>query len=253
MVGQRPAAVHRIGIGRVGALRIEVFLVETVDVRRNEVGQPVVGLEARDAGIGPGPQLVEQLDRIGRVFERGRLEGKVVDAVVVDQTVDTLQESVEGVVTRRRGSVADPHRNADILGEGLFEKRRFGLFEFRARKVVHVGVDQRRDLFVNHREVVGGRESQFGLHPVKVDRLLVLGRRFAPGPACGGEFLKDVALAVPELDVRGLGHVVEYAHAEVLRRFPGEHRAEEDVFEVGTGVLFRIFEIGHGDDVFEWL
>ena len=135
----------------------------------------------------------------------------------------------------------------------LFEKRRFVLFEFRARKVVHVGVDQRRDLFVDHREVVGGRESQFGLHPVKVDRLLVLGRRFAPGPACGGEFLKDVALAVPELDVRGLGHVVEYAHAEILRRFPGEHRAEEDVFEVGTGVLFRIFEIGHGDDVFEWL
>ena len=109
-----------------------------------------------------------------------------------------------------------------------------------------MGVDQRRDLLVDHREVVGGRESQFGLHPVKIDRLLVLGRRFAPGPACGGEFLEDVALAVPELDVRGLGHVVEYAHAEVLRRLPGEHRAEEDVFEVGTGVLFRIFEVSHG-------
>ena len=108
-----------------------------------------------------------------------------------------------------------------------------------------MGVDQRRDLLVDHREVVGGRESQFGLHPVKIDRLLVLGRRFAPGPACGGEFLEDVALAVPELDVRRLGHVVEYAHAEVLRRLPGEHRAEEDGFEIAARVGLRVFNERH--------
>nr|DAS01407.1 MAG TPA: hypothetical protein [Caudoviricetes sp.] len=253
VVGECPAAVHRIGVGGVGALRIEVFLVEVAEIGGDEERQLSVGLEVLNAQVGLVPQLVEQLHDVGRVGERRLLIGEVVDGLVADLGGDRLQKAVEGVVARCAGRVADPHRGADVLGEGLPEEHRFGLFEVGAREVVHVDVGQRRDLFVDHREVVRGGESQFGLHAAEVDGLLLFGRRGASRPARGGEFLEDVALSVPELDVRGLGHVVEYAHAEFLRRLSGQHRAEEDVFEIGSGVLFRIFEIGHGDDFFNCL
>ena len=252
VVGEVPAAVHRVGVGGVGALRIEVFLVEVAEVRGDEERQLPVGLEVLDTQVGFVPQLVEQLHDVGRVGERRLLVGEVVDDLVVNLGLDLFQESVEGVVARRGGRVADPHRGADVFREGLSEERRFGLFEVCAREVVHVDVRHRRDLFVDHREVVCGGESQFGFHAAEIDGLLLFGRRGASRPACGGEFLEDVALPVPELDVRGLGHVVEYAHAELLGRRPGQHRAEEDVFEIGSGVLFRIFEIGHGDCCF-WM
>ena len=249
VVGQLRTAVHRVDVGGVNPLLVEILLVEVADVRRDEVGELAFGLEILCAGVSLAPEFVEDLSGVTVVREvRGRVGEAVVDRA--ELVLEQLEESVEGVVALSGRGVAGPHRGADVLGQGLAEEFGLGLFEDRSGEVLHVDVDDRGDLLVDHREVVGGGESEFGLYALEVDRLFGAGGGCAAVPAGGGELLEDVALSVPELDVGGLGHVVEHAHAKVLGRLPGQDRAEEDVLQIGAGVLFRIFKVSHGVFVF---
>ena len=109
------------------------------------------------------------------------------------------------------------------------------------KKGVSVDVGACGDLFIDQREIVGGRKSQFGLHASQADGLLQLGRCVAARPSGSGVFLEDVALSVPELDGRGYGHVIEYPYAQFAGGVAAQDRAEKDGFEVGTGVLFCTF------------
>ena len=59
--------------------------------------------------------------------------------------LDAFEEAVEGVEARSGRRVADPHRGADSLGDGLLEERSFGLLQLAARQVVHIDVGARRD------------------------------------------------------------------------------------------------------------
>nr|DAF45440.1 MAG TPA: hypothetical protein [Siphoviridae sp. ctBLh2] len=246
VVGQSLAAVHRVGVGGIDPLRIEVLLVEVAEVRGEEEGQLPLGLEVLHPGVGVGPERVEEFDDLLGRGEVGALVGLVVDALVIDELLDDLEESVEGVVARLGRGVADPHRGADVLGQCAAEELRLGLLELGAREVVQMQVGDGRDLLADHREIVGGGESHLGLHALQVDLLLELGRGGASRPSGVGVFLEDVALPVPQLDVGGGRHVVEDAHAQLPGRPSGQHRAEKDGLEFGAGVLLGIFDVVHG-------
>ena len=250
MVGERRPAVDRVGIGGVGALRVEILLVEVVEVRGDEEGQLPLGAQVLEAAVGVLPQVVEELHGALRIVELGGRVGGGVDLLVGGELLHGLQEAVEGVVARRGRRVAHPHRGADVLGHGLAEEGGLGLLEHRAREVVHVDVGAGGDALVDEREVVGGREAQFGLHALQGDRLLVFGRRGAARPPCGVVLLEDVALAVPQLHGGGCGEVVEDPHAQILGRGAREHRAEEDGLQIGAGVLLGVFEVTHVFEVF---
>ena len=85
---------------------------------------------------------------------------------------------------------------------------------------------------------------------VKADGFLVFGGRSSSTPTGSIVLLEDVALAIPKLYGGGGREVVDHSYSEVDGRRAGEHRAEEDVFEVGTSVLFCIFKETHGENNF---
>ena len=239
-----PADVGRLGVGE----RVEILLVEVVEIRGDEVDQLSVGFQVGQLFGGFGPCGVEDIDGRCGLFEVGRGVGlRCRDLVLDEQFVDAFDESVERGVLRARARllVADPHRHAEAFGDGAFEELGFGLFELRTRQVVHVDIGAVGNQFVDHREVVGGRIAQFGLDLRHVDRLLEFSGGIAARPACGGVLLEDVARSFPQLHGRRCGHVVEDAHAQVEGRLAAEHRAEEDGFEIAARVGLRVFNERH--------
>ena len=250
VVSQSPTAADALRIGRFGPLAVEILLVGEANVRRDEKDQLPVGLQILKAVVGVVPQVVEELHHLGRIFEVGGLERHVVGLLLRHGRSDGLQKAVESVVAARLGGIADPHRRTDAFGDGLFEKRRLGLFELGARQIVEIDVGPRRNPLVDEREVVGRREPQLGLHTAEIDGLLVFGGGGSSRPSRLRVLLEDVALTVPELHGRGHGHVVEYPHAQFQSGGTAQHGAEEDVFQIGAGVLFGIFQETHNHKVF---
>ena len=245
VVGQPLTAVHRVDVGGVRTLRVEVLLVEIVEVRRHEERQLTLALRILDARVGVLPQRVEKSDHRFGVGHRRRRVGLLVEDFGRRVVHDRLQEAREGVVAARRRRVAHPHRRADVFGYGLTEERCLGLFEFRARQVVHVDVGAGRDLFVDQRKVVGCREAHLGLHAAQRDVLLVFVGRGAARPAFSRVLLQDVLLSVPQLYGRRYGQVVEDAYAQFLGRGARQKGSEEDGVEFGTRVLLGVFQETH--------
>ena len=241
VVGQSLTAVGAFGVGRVGALAVEVLFVGVVEIRGDEEGELAFGFAVLDTFVGVLPEVVENGDDLFGIGEVGGFVDRIVEPLLLGACLDAFEEAVEGVEARSGRRVADPHRGADSLGDGLLEERGFGLLQLAARQVVHIDVGARRDFLVYQREVVGGRESQLGLHAAQSDGFLQFVGGAASGPPCGGVFLEDVALPFPELDGRRDGHVVEDPHAQFAGRRAAQDGTEEDVFEVGTGVLLGVF------------
>ena len=245
MIQQVLTAVDIVGVGAVRAHAVEVLLVGAVNVRRNEEGQLPLGFEVFQAFVRIFPEIVEHGDRVGRCVHGVRFVIVGIDLVVVRVGGDGFEKSVEGVRAAFGRRVAHPHRRADAFGDGLFEERGFGLFEFGAREILHIDLGTVGNQLIDQREVVCGRVAQFGFHAVERDGFLEFFRAGAAAPACRGEFLQDVGFGLPHLHCRRYGHVVKDADAQVDGRRTAQHRAEKDRFEVFAGVGFGIFECAH--------
>ena len=245
VIQQVLTAVDIVGVGAVRAHAVEVLLVGAVNVRRNEEGQLPLGFEVFQAFVRIFPEIVEHGDRVGRCVHGVRFVIVGIDLVVVRVGGDGFEKSVEGVRAAFGRRVAHPHRRADAFGDGLFEERGFGLFEFGAREILHIDLGTVGNQLIDQREVVCGRVAQFGFHAVERDGFLEFFRAGAAAPACRGEFLQDVGFGLPHLHCRRYGHVVKDADAQVDGRRTAQHRAEKDRFEVFAGVGFGIFECAH--------
>ena len=152
-----------------------------------------------------------------------------------EQTVEGAQRAIGAL------GVAEPHRCADTLGDGLTEQLGLGGLQLGSRQVVHIDVGAVGDQLVDHREVVGSRVCDFGLDLAHIDRLLVAvgGLRAVPACAIG---LQDVATATPEVEGSGYGHIVHHLDAQIEGVGTGQHRTEKDGFELTTRIGLGVFD-----------
>ena len=258
---QRMGVEHFAARHENGPLAVfhQVGVVPHADFVAGEIGG--VHRQHQVAAVGQhGERLaVPRADQVGRqsqVHERNPVVGEAAaavlvvvvggDFVAVREPHDALEKAVESVEPFGEGGVADPGGHADALGDRLAEEGGFGLFELRARQVVHVYVRTVGDQLVDEREVIRRGVAHFGLYALQPDGFLELFGGCAARPARGVVFLQDVPLPFPQLHGGRHRHVVEDADAELLGRGAGEHRAEENGLEVFAPVGLGVFDGVHG-------